>query len=76
LREENRLKGDLNKQPALPSIVTEEQKAAQVQARKDLDKKDREDAKQEKALAEAQPANPEERQPITGKLDISSLKFT
>lgn len=75
LRAEQKLKGDM-KEPTLPTIVTEEEKIARIERRKELDKEDKaiEQAEKEKALAEAQ--KKKEIQPITGILDPSTLKFT
>src|SRR5215203_2618051 len=57
LRAEQKLKGDL-KTPTLPSIVTEEERIARIEKRKELDKEDKAieaaEKEKEKALAEAQ----------------------
>lgn len=76
LRAEQKLKGDMK--PTLPTIVTEEERIARIEKRKALDKEDKaieaaEKAANEKAAAEAQKKI---YQPITGKLDPSTLKFT
>lgn len=76
LRAEQKLKGDMK--PTLPTIVTEEERIARIEKRKALDKEDKaieaaEKAEHEKAAAEAQKKI---YQPITGKLDPSTLKFT